>query len=290
MLSSDSSIGVLIIGHGTRDKRGILDFFETVRQIRSQFPTIRTEAGYLELASPTIAEGVESLLEKGVSQIFAVPLLLFAAGHVRQDIPNILAGLSVEHGSTEICQLPHLGCAPAIVHLSAYRYREALAPRPYVPPEGTRLILVGRGSGDQVATQEMYQFAELRHREAAAGSMRVCFLAVQSPALRDALWEAGEALPERVVIQPHLLFSGDLSRQIQAEVEVARARWPASDWVVTEPLGPHPLLADAVKETVLTALQRQNPSGPAAVSEEQTFSSDRVTGDGSDLVPGGLSG
>ena len=61
--------------------------------------------------------------------------------------------------------------------------------------------------------------------------------------------------PKRVVVQAHLLLRGHLMRQVKAEIEVARTRWPVTEWMVTEPLGPHPLLVEAVKETTLAELR-----------------------------------
>ena len=249
MLADRSGRGVLIVGHGPRERRGVDDFLSTVRQIGSHV-SLPVEPCFLELASPTISDGVATLAARGVRQVLAVPLLLLAAGHVRRDIPGELAEVAGRHAETEFRQLSHLDCHERILQLSAWRYREALAAGPHVSPEATLLLLVGRGSGERSATEEMYQFAELRRRETPVGSMKVCFLAMEKPSLEEALAEVGAARYQRVVVQPHLLFSGYLSHRVDHEIEAAREHWPASDWVVTEPLGPHPLLAEAVAEIV----------------------------------------
>ena len=48
------------------------------------------EYGYLEFATPIIRNGLDVLKEKGVERVLAVPGMLFAAGHAKNDIPSVL--------------------------------------------------------------------------------------------------------------------------------------------------------------------------------------------------------
>ena len=45
---------------------------------------------FLEFATPIIHEGLQRLQEKSVTNILAVPGMLFAAGHAKNDIPSVL--------------------------------------------------------------------------------------------------------------------------------------------------------------------------------------------------------
>ena len=45
----------------------------------------------LELATPTIAEGIASCIQKGATAIAVMPILLLAAQHAKQDIPKEMA-------------------------------------------------------------------------------------------------------------------------------------------------------------------------------------------------------
>ncbi|HID76119.1 MAG TPA: hypothetical protein EYP56_09000, partial [Planctomycetaceae bacterium] len=115
--------GVLVIGHGTREPSGETEFRRVVEYLRSMlaFPV---EWSFLEFRRPTIEEGVRRLVRRGVGRVVAAPLLLFAAAHIRRDIPGALARAAGDGGHVEICQVGPLDCHPKIVELSARRFRE----------------------------------------------------------------------------------------------------------------------------------------------------------------------
>ncbi len=154
--------GLLLVGHGTRDPAGQAEFWQLVETIRGQNPDWLVEGSLLELAAPTIATGLASLAQRGARVIRAVPLVLFAAGHARQDIPRALAAAALDHPHVEVEQAPHLGCQDWIVELSEWRFHEAAGDQNLGPPGDTLLLLVGRGSSDAEATREMHEFAQCR--------------------------------------------------------------------------------------------------------------------------------
>ncbi len=284
-----SADGLLIIGHGTRDKQGVEGFLEVVRQTAELLPNHDVQPAFLELASPSIAEGFRHLVSKGARQIRAMPFLLFAAGHVRHDIPQALAAVQREHHGVRVEQVGHLGCRPEILELSARRYHEATAGWPRAAREETFLVLVGRGSRDRRATAEMHKFAELRRQRIPIRAMSVCFLAMERPDLQEALAGAAQSGAKRVVVQPHLLFSGYLVDRLRREVDGARRRWPHIDWDIVKPLGPDRLLAEAGVAALGERNEPENLCGLAAVGEGESRGGNpggRQTG----LVPGWISG
>ena len=207
------------------------------------------EPCFLELTRPTIAEGLERLVERGAERITIAPLLLFAAGHAKRDIPAEVAEVVNRHPNLQIDQLPALESHELLLELSARRYREAIACRPTTDPQDTMLVMVGRGSHDAEATAEMHRFAQLRAEGTPVGRLLVCFLAMQRLSLADALAEAAASGYPRLIVQPHLLFHGLLYDEIQATVESHR-RQSQKEWILTSVLGPEPELADAVIDLV----------------------------------------
>ena len=79
-----------VAGHGTRDRQGVNQFLELVKLVQEATPRIAVEAGFLELATPTIGEGLRAIARRGARKARVMPLLLFAAGHVKEDIPAVL--------------------------------------------------------------------------------------------------------------------------------------------------------------------------------------------------------
>jgi sirohydrochlorin cobaltochelatase len=247
--NTDVPAGLLLVGHGTRDRRGIGEFLTLTRLVAKQAVKVAVESAFLELAEPTIAQGLARLVERGARQVVVVPLLLFSAGHDQHDIPaavkeavgqgsslplnSVLAG---ETPTLRTAQAEHLGCDRLVLELSRRRFTEALHSRAEVPAERTCLLLVGRGSREVSATAEMHDFARLRTEQTPVGATQVAFLAMAQPSVRDILPRLAAQNWRRIVVQPHLLFQGLLLEELAAEVRTIGARNPHQEWVVASHL------------------------------------------------------
>ena len=92
--------GVMICGHGSRSKSAVTEFAVLAEKLAPMFPDWPVEYGYLEFATPVIKTGLDKLREQGVNHVLAVPGMLFAAGHAKNDIPSVLNTYAAEHGIT----------------------------------------------------------------------------------------------------------------------------------------------------------------------------------------------
>lgn len=242
--------GLLLVGHGTRDPRGVEEFFTLARLVAARAVGHCVEPCFLEFAEPTIPAGFARLMARGVSCVEVAPIMLFSAAHVQRDIPALIADQARRHGRVPTRQVEHLGCQADLLRLSQLRCDEATADRAAVESAETALVMVGRGSHDPSATEEMHAFAALRAKQTSLTTVRASFVAMAEPrfeATLDVL--AGGAL-KRIVVQPHLLFGGVLVGRIAAIVAGYADRYRAQEWIVAPHLGPHELLAQAVLERV----------------------------------------
>ena len=256
-MKSSHSTGLLVVGHGTRSEQGLAEFLETVNLTAQLLPSTRVQACFLELARPTIAEGIDKLVQAGVKRIVVLPLLLFAAGHAKEDIPAEVTLAQARYPEIPIRLASHLGCHAHLQALSAQRYQEALAKHSSlheeVAPQDTCWLLVGRGSHDPAALAETHRFAAMRQTWTPVGQARVAFLAIAEPRLDDLLPEVATWHFRRVVVQPHLLFHGELLGTLQASVDKIAAQFPGQQWVTVEHLGPAQHIAEVVVEQYLQA-------------------------------------
>lgn len=117
--------GLLLVGHGTRYRLGQDEFLATVRQIAERLPDWLVQPGFLELAVPTLDEAVERLVESGATDCVVTPLLLFAAGHAKRDVPELIDSARQRFPHVNFQQAGHLGCEPRLLSLSLRRFREA---------------------------------------------------------------------------------------------------------------------------------------------------------------------
>ncbi len=206
----------------------------------------RVRRAYLELAEPTIPEAIERLAAEGMRSIRVVPLLLFAAGHVKRDLPAAVEAAAFRHPGLKVEIAPAFGCDEEILALSERRFEEALTERSVVPRERTMLLLVGRGTSDVEAVEEVRRFGELRREQSSVGSAEVCFVAAARPSLAEGLAMAAKAGYPRVVVQPHLLFAGQVLNEIRAGVELIESEAIGVEWILTRHLGPEEELVRAV--------------------------------------------
>lgn len=235
--------GLLLIGHGTQNRQGTAEFEQLARLVESALPHDEVQPAYLEFHEPTIRDGITRLLERGVTSITAVPVLLFSAGHAKRDIPDELKRAAVESGFGQIDQAAHLGCHPTLLRLSANRFREALGQ----PASGDTVgILVGRGSLDDSATAEMLRFVALREEEDPGIPLRVGFLAMAAPPLEEVAEQVSAMDCRQVVVQPHLLFHGKLLDRVQTLVEDMNRRQSKQHWIVAQHLQPVREVADVI--------------------------------------------
>lgn len=92
------------------------------------------------------------------------------------------------------------------------------------------------------------QFARLRIDRTRVARIAVCYAAVAKPSIEEALRDAAQSSFRRVVVQPHLLFRGEVLQQIGAAVERVANEAPDQEWILTDHLGPALEVAEAIVE------------------------------------------
>lgn len=91
------SRGLLLFAHGARDPRWSAPFEAVAACVRQADPALAVELAYLEFMLPTLRQAGERLAARGCATVDVVPLFLGAGGHVRQDLPMLLAELGASH-------------------------------------------------------------------------------------------------------------------------------------------------------------------------------------------------
>ena len=211
------------MGHGTRSDLGRTQCQALATEVAARLDPrlFAAELAYLEMASPTIEEGIRRLVERKIERLLVVPLLLFSAGHAKEDIPSAvrsaLAAAGVIH--LPIMQTEPFGVQDMMIELAAERFREAADLQ--IPPTETSLLLIGRGSRDEEATAEMQKLGSLLRERVSIGNLHVGFMAMAEPSAQAVILAAAKSPFRQIVVQPHLLFHGDLLERLQQEVSTA---------------------------------------------------------------------
>src|SRR5215468_1882251 len=136
---------VLLCGHGSRDPEAVEEFELAAAALRPRLPGFDFATGYLEFARPTIRDGLAHLAARGARQIFAIPGMLFAASHVKNDLPWEVNSFAAENPGIEICFGRDLTIDPQLLRASAERIGAAVTNDAVARTE-TLLVVVGRGT------------------------------------------------------------------------------------------------------------------------------------------------
>jgi sirohydrochlorin cobaltochelatase len=82
--------GIVLLGHGSRDPEWKQPFEKIAVSLGKRLPAVPVFLAYLE-HGPSLEEAVAALAAKGALSIRVVPLFLGAGGHVKEDLPTLVA-------------------------------------------------------------------------------------------------------------------------------------------------------------------------------------------------------
>jgi sirohydrochlorin cobaltochelatase len=230
-LKASESVAILLIGHGTRSEPGREEFLRLASLIQREFSNIPVKPAFLELCGPTLVDAIGQLRGQGKRRLVIAPLLLFAAGHAKRDIPLAVQSAFAEDAEAHLVQTAALECDVHLLELSRLCFERATAD--FSTLDKTLLLVVGRGNRDELATQKMQEFTACRAEQGGATEVRYAFMAMADPSIREALARAvAEGWP-RIVVQPHLLFQGELLEELKRLIEEFMRRHPQHQWRLT---------------------------------------------------------
>lgn len=244
--------GIMVCGHGSRDDGAMVEFQLVAAGLKARLPDYPIETGYLEFARPIIREGLTALVARGVRRILAVPGMLFAATHVKNDLPWELNSFMAEHPDVEIRFGRDLGLDAKLFDAAAARITEAEAAATTVVDRAeTLLVVVGRGTHDPDANSNIAKVARLLWEGMGFGWAEIAFSGVAFPRVDEALERATLLGFRRIIVFPYFLFTGILVNRIYDQTRAVAARHPAIEFLTAPYLRDHPQVLDAFVERVL---------------------------------------
>ncbi len=252
-------IGVMVCGHGSRDEDAVREFEAVANGIRARLSHYPVESGFLEFAQPIIRDGLDKLRERGVTRILAVPGMLFAAGHAKNDIPSVLSTYQAQHPEVQIDYGRELAIDPKMIRAAGERIKQALdAAGGEAPRDQTLLMVVGRGASDPDANSNASKVMRMLWEGFGFGWGETCYSGVTFPLVEPGLEHAAKLGYRRIVVFPYFLFTGILVKRIYEHTDRVAARHPEIDFVKAPYLNDHPLVLDTFAERVEEILNGEN--------------------------------
>jgi sirohydrochlorin cobaltochelatase len=211
--TTSSEPALLIVGHGSRDPRGAEEFQELVSLVRAHAP-MPVEGGFIELSRPPISECVNNLRERGAREVSAVPLMLLAAGHAKDDVPATLVREKLTHPDLDFHYGRALGIRPELLELMDERISAVV---PEEEREGTAVLIVGRGSSDPDANSDLAKMARLFFEGRPYPLVETAFVSLAPPSVTEALERCRRLGAGRVAVFSYFLFTGVLEERIREQ-------------------------------------------------------------------------
>ena len=236
--------GVMLCGHGSRNRLAVDEFANLSRILAERLSGIPVEYGYLEFADPVINIGLDKLRDKGVTRVFALPGMLFAAGHAKNDIPSVLNTYAAKHG-VDIAYGRELGVDLKMLNAAGARVGEAEASaQKDISRHDTLLMVVGRGASDPDANSNVAKMMRMLWEGMGYGWGETAYSGVTFPLVAPALDRAARLGFKRIIVFPYFLFTGVLVKRIYAAADAAAEEYPDIDIVKAPYLNDHPLVVD----------------------------------------------
>ena len=245
---------LLLIGHGSRDAEGIGEFHRMAERLFAALPGRLCVSSFLELTEPSLREGVAQLSRRGATTITALPVMLMAAGHIKNDIPAELETIQAEHPEVSIPLGPDLGVHPALLQAARERIEagEAAFGSGYSRRDAL-LLVIGRGSSDPDANSNLAQITRLLWETMGFGWAETAYCAVTPPSVAAALERVHGLNFNYRLVFPYVLFGGRVIQQICTALGDSRRLHPEIQVAMAPYLNDHPLVVQALIERLRQA-------------------------------------
>ena len=247
----EEQYGVMFCGHGSRDKGAVEEFQAAARGLKERLPQYETDWGFLEFAIPVIRTGLDALRNKGVQKVLVVPGMLFAAGHVKNDIPSVLNAYQAQNPELSVSYARELGIDLKIIRAAGDRIEKALQKAgDRFSREETLLVVVGRGASDPDANSNVSKVTRMLWEGLGFGWAETVFSGVTFPLVEPGLEHVVRLNYKRIVVFPYFLFTGILVQRIYHYTDIVAAKHPEIEFVKAPYLNDHPLVLDTFADRV----------------------------------------
>jgi sirohydrochlorin cobaltochelatase len=97
-MNKASPRATILFCHGSPDPEWSAPFMRLQDILAARDPDVPVAIAYLEPAKPTFADVAAQLARAGVTDVTVAPVFLARGGHVKKDLPALVAAASAAHG------------------------------------------------------------------------------------------------------------------------------------------------------------------------------------------------
>lgn len=108
---------LLLVAHGSRRAESNAEIAVVAKSLAEKVKSnyAHTAHAFLELAEPSIPDGIDSLVQNGATDVTVLPYFLSAGRHVHEDVPEIVNLKQKEYDDVKIHIAPYIGEAEEMI-------------------------------------------------------------------------------------------------------------------------------------------------------------------------------
>lgn len=119
---------ILLIAHGSRRQQANDDLRQLAAMLAERCPGEVIECSYLELAEPTIPQGMQACVDRGATRVRMLPYFLSAGAHVSDDLVRYRREFVEAYPDLDIRLCPPIGLHPKMVDILLNRLEQSTDP------------------------------------------------------------------------------------------------------------------------------------------------------------------
>lgn len=105
---------LVLFAHGARDPEWAEPFHAIADRVAADRKDLTVTLAFLELQTPSLTDAIAGLAAAGHSTIHIAPLFMAQGGHLKQDVPKLLAEIRKRQPALTIELLPAIGDVPGL--------------------------------------------------------------------------------------------------------------------------------------------------------------------------------
>jgi sirohydrochlorin cobaltochelatase len=117
---------LVLFAHGARDPEWRVPADALAQRLRGSLPGVRIAVAFLEFMAPTLPEAVDALVAAGARRLAIAPLFWAEGGHLKREVPELLAECAQRHPGVSIDRWPVLGDSAPVLDALAEVYARRL--------------------------------------------------------------------------------------------------------------------------------------------------------------------
>jgi sirohydrochlorin cobaltochelatase len=114
-----SGRGIVLFAHGARDPEWAAPLQRLAGIVADLDASAEVAVAFLEFIQPPLEQAVANMLDKGIDDVTVVPVFIAQGGHLKQDLPLIVAAIRAANPGLSIRLAAPIGESEAVLQAIA---------------------------------------------------------------------------------------------------------------------------------------------------------------------------